>query len=45
MTRRRQNRIVWIKDDRGQWISDEDELKSHAVNFLIICTRLMLFLL
>ena len=33
MTMRRHNQIVWIKDDRGQWISDEDELKAHAINF------------
>lgn len=33
MTRRRHNPIVWIKDDRGQWISNEDELKAHAIDF------------
>ena len=33
MTRRRHNKIIWMKDDRGQWISDEDELKAHAINF------------
>ena len=32
MTRRRQNQIVWMKDDRGQWILDEDELKA-PINF------------
>lgn len=33
LQRRKHNRIVAFKNQAGEWIMDEDELKQEAVNF------------